>query len=341
MTQKRLELLLSACSEVSELLILPHNDPDPDALGSALALAYLLQAKQDTTARVVYAGIIGRAENKALVRYVGQPIQRLARADLETDTPIALVDTQPGAGNNALPRAMRATIVIDHHPVQAASETASFADIRPEVGSTSTMLVEYLQAADLELPQWLATALFYGIKTDTLGLARGASPADVAAYYHLQDRVDVEALAEIEQAQLPVEYFRQLDKALHAARIYEDVVISYLGQSHRPDLAAEMADLFLRLEGAQWVVCIEAYGDELILSVRTRELHGGAGLAVRAMVGQEGTAGGHGTMAAGHIPLNGRDPDKIARELVQRALRHLGRAVEGGIPLTAQPANAE
>ena len=335
MTQERLKLLLSACSSARDVLILPHNDPDPDAIGSALALAYLLQEEGGITGRVAYAGIIGRAENKALVRFLGQPMQRLARIDLEVAGQIALVDTQPGAGNNALPREMLAAIVIDHHPIQAVSATVTFADIRPELGSTSTILLEYLRAADLELPRWLATALFYGIKTDTLGLARGASPADVAAYFYLQDQVDVEALAEIEQAQVPIEYFRQLDKALHAAKIYQDVVISYVGQAHRPDLAAEMADPFLRLEGIQWVVCIEAYAEELILAVRTRELLGGAGTAVRAIVGDQGTAGGHGTMAAGHIPLNGRNPDHIARELVQRALQHLGRSARSGVPLTA------
>jgi nanoRNase/pAp phosphatase (c-di-AMP/oligoRNAs hydrolase) len=337
MDQERLEALLNACAGATDVLILPHNDPDPDAVGSALALEYLLQQKAGIVGRVAYAGIIGRAENVALVRYLGQPLHRLARVDPEETGQIALVDTQPGTGNNALPPGMRAAIVIDHHPIQAASATAAFADIRPEVGSTSTMLTGYLQAAGLELPRWLATALFYGIKTDTLGLARGASPADVAAYFYLQDLVDLEALAEIEQAQLPIEYFRQLDKALHGARIYDAVLISYLGQAHRPDQAAEMADLFLRLEGTQWVVCIEAYNDELILSVRTRERRGGAGLAVRAIVGTQGTAGGHGPMAAGHVPLSGRDPDELAQELVKRALRHLGKAAEDGIPLTTRP----
>jgi hypothetical protein len=100
-----------------------------------------------------------------------------------------------------------------------------------------------------------------------------------------------------------------------------------------------MADLFLRLEGTQWVVCIAAYNDELILSVRTRQRRGGAGLAVHAIVGEQGTAGGHGTMAAGHVPLRGRDPDLLASELVQRALQHLDKASEGGTLLTAQPAS--
>ena len=341
MNRQRLETLLEICAAASEVLILPHNDPDPDAIGSALALAYLIREKLGINGLVAYSGIIGRAENKALVRYLGQPLQRLANSDMETIRPVALVDTQPGAGNNALPPAARAAIVIDHHPRQALSKTAIFADVRPEIGATCTMLTGYLQAAGVELPQWLATALFYGIKTDTLGLARGASSADVAAYFYLQGQVDVEALAEIEQAQLPIEYFQQLDAALHAARLYGDLMISYVPQAHRPDLAAEMADLFLRLEGTQWVVCIEAYNDELILSVRTRERRGGAGLAVRAIVAEQGTAGGHGTMAAGHVPLHGRDPDELAQELVKRALRHLGKAPDTGIPLTAPPGSEQ
>lgn len=337
MNQQRLEKLLETCAGASEVLILPHNDPDPDAIGSALALAYLLQQKAGIAGRVAYAGMIGRAENKALVRYLDQPMQRLASSDLETTRPIALVDTQPGTGNNALPSETRAAIVIDHHPWQDLSKTASFADVRTEIGATCTILTGYLQATGLELPQWLATALFYGIKTDTLGLARGASPADVAAYFTLQAQVDVEALAEIEQAQLPIEYFQQLDAALHAARLCGDLVISYVPQAHRPDLAAEMADLFLRLEGTQWVVCMEAYNDEMILSVRTRDRRGGAGLAVRAIVGEQGTAGGHGMMAAGHVPLYGRDPDKLAQELVQRTLRYLGKTTEDGFTrLTAR-----
>ena len=337
MNRQRLETLLEICAGATEVLILPHNDPDPDAIGSALALAYLIREKLGTNGLVAYSGIIGRAENKALVRYLDQPLHRLASSDLEIIRPVALVDTQPGTGNNALPPETRAAIVIDHHPRQALSKTTTFADVRPEIGATCTMLTGYLQAAGLELPQWLATALFYGIKTDTLGLARGASPADVAAYFFLQGQADVEAIAEIEQAQLPIEYFQQLDAALHAARLCGDLVISYVPQAHRPDLAAEMADLFLRLEGAQWVVCMEAYNDELILSVRTRERRGDAGLAVRAIVGEQGTAGGHGMMAAGHVPLNGRDPDELAQELVQRALLHLGKTAEDGMTrLTAR-----
>jgi nanoRNase/pAp phosphatase (c-di-AMP/oligoRNAs hydrolase) len=324
MTNQRLDRLLQAVEGASGVLILPHNDPDPDAMASAVALSYLLAEKLGTESQLAYRGIIGRAENKALVRYLDHPLKRLTGADLRRERAIALVDTQPGTGNNPLSAKRSPAIVLDHHPMRDATTDAIFADVRPEFGATSTILLEYLRAAEIEPPAPLATALFYGIKTDTLGLVRGSSPADVAAYLHLQPLVDVEALVEIERAQVPIEYFHRLDAALHSARVYRDVVTCFLGPMRRPDLAAEMADLLLRLRGMQWAICIGVYGSRLILSIRTLNRKFGAGQLAQAVVGERGMAGGHGAMAGGQVPLRGADPEQLAGELVRRALQRLG-----------------
>ncbi len=316
--------LLTAVGGVKSVLILPHNDPDPDAIASAVALRHLLVEKAGVEGDIAYKGIIGRTENRALVRYLGHPLHRLTSAELRQARPIALVDTQPSAGNNALPAHVVPMLVFDHHPWREATAEAAFADVRTGAGSTSTLLVEYLQAASIEPAPPLATALFYGIKTDTLGLIRGASPADVAAYFYLQSRIDVEALVEIERAQVPADYFARLDTALHTARVYDSLIISYVGPMRRPDLPAEMADLLLRLQGMRWAICMGAYKGELILAVRSRSRRVGAGQLVQAIVGDEGTAGGHGTMAGGHMPLRSQSPERIAEQLVRRALQYLG-----------------
>jgi nanoRNase/pAp phosphatase (c-di-AMP/oligoRNAs hydrolase) len=323
MPQERLELLLKAVGGLSRMLILPHNDPDPDAIASAIALRHLLAEKPNVEARIAYQGIIGRAENKALMRYLGHPLQYLTGEDVRWADALALVDTQPGVGNNALPRTSKATVVIDHHPLREETAAATFADVRSDVGATSTVLTEYLKTADVEIPSSLATALFYGIKTDTMGLGRGASPADTAAYFYLQPRIDVDALIEIERAQVPAEYFKSFDRALHSVRDYGGVLVAYIGQMSYPDLAAEMADLLLRLEGARWVICIGVYQDELILSARTRSRKGGAGKLMQHLVGEQGSAGGHGTMAAGHLVLDDQDPGQLAEQISQRALHLL------------------
>jgi nanoRNase/pAp phosphatase (c-di-AMP/oligoRNAs hydrolase) len=328
MMQECLDRLFEAVGGATSILILPHNDPDPDAIASVFALRHLLAERLGMKSHIAYKGIIGRAENKALVRYLGRPLRRLAGSDLRQSVPIALVDTQPDAGNNALPPKSTAAIVFDHHPWREATAAAGFADVRPELGATSTILTEYLQAAGIEPTSSLATALFYGIKTDTMGLSRGASPDDVAAYFYLQPRIDIKALVEIEHAQVPAGYFKSFNVTLWAARVYDGIIIAHMGLMDYPDLAAEMTDLLSRLEESQWVICTGVYKGTLILSVRTRSREEGAEHLVQAMVGSDGTAGGHGTMAGGQVPLGSRNPEQVALQLSQRALRVLQVAPE-------------
>ena len=180
MPRECLERLYGAVGDARNVLIMPHNNPDPDAIASAVALRYLLMQRLDKEAHIVYRGIIGRAENRALVRYLGHPLRRQTGLDLDQSDAIALVDAQPGAGNVRLPPDPKIAIVIDHHPQYSEMQMAAYADIRPEVGATSTILTEYLRAAGLDISSPVATALFYGIKTDTMGLTRDTSRADAA-----------------------------------------------------------------------------------------------------------------------------------------------------------------
>ncbi len=179
-----------------------------------MSLRYLVAEIFGVEAQIMYHGIIGRAENKAMVRYLKHPLKRLHQKDIDQEIPIALIDTQPDAGNHPLVKNIQARIVIDHHAWRETSSLAHFVDVRPEIGATAIILTEYTQAANLDIPLFLATALFYGIKTDTKGLARGASPNDTAAYFYLQPKMDVEALAQIERAQVLQDLFQKPERGI-------------------------------------------------------------------------------------------------------------------------------
>ncbi|MDX1435690.1 MAG: DHH family phosphoesterase [Anaerolineales bacterium] len=317
----KLEQLAMALQPIDSLLILPHNDPDPDAIASAVGLQVLLSETYHVAAEVVYMGVIGRAENRALVEYLNRPLRRIDSGEVFYDYPVALVDTQPGTGNNPFPGDLKPLMVLDHHPTQPLSAGAAFADIRETLGATSTMVSQYLREAGVSLTAHLATALFYGIKTDTSGLARGVSQEDLEAYAFLQPLIDRIALANIETAQVPIRYFNSIDQAFHAARLYRNTIIAYLGDMDYPDLGAEVADLFLRLEGVRWVIIMGVFGKQLIISIRSLRSHSRSGKLIQRIVGEQGSAGGHGTMAGGLIPLvDGQDPRKLAAELEARAL---------------------
>ncbi|MFW5940362.1 MAG: DHH family phosphoesterase [Chloroflexota bacterium] len=322
---KRWQKLTEAMAGYESILILLHDDPDPDAVASGEALRSLLEEKLGVHGEIAHRGVIGRAENKALIEYLDLSLLTLPDEEFAVETgpqPVALVDTQPGSGNSPLPADYPTTVVIDHHG-ELESENVVFRDVRPWIGASSTILTQYLRAAEVRPSTRLATALFYGIKTDTRALSRDTSAADVGAYFYLLNFVDVDAVVEIENAQVPTTYFKNLTRAMQAASIYDGVVISYVGRSDYPDLTAELADLFLRLEGVNWVVCMGAYENALYLSVRARDEGANAEKLAQAIIGEQGTAGGRNTLAGGQIPLNGQDADQLADEIRRRALAYL------------------
>ena len=325
-SEEAVSALFEAVRGASTCLIVTHDDPDPDAIGSAVALAYLLEQRLGLKATLAHGGIIGRAENKAMVRLLAIETHPLHELELRGYDAVALVDAQPGAGNVALPEEITPTILIDHHSdVQSDLAGVPFVDVRSRCGATSTILTSYLKAAGLTPDRRTATALFYGIKSDTMGLARGAVEADVDAYLYLLPLADTQILAQIEYAQVPLAYFRAFERALESTFIYDDVVVCGLGSMDWPDLAAEMADFLLRWEGARWIVCMGLFDDEIVVSVRTNDIKGNAGLVVREVVGGLGTGGGHSLMAGGRVPLDGNSPRDVVRELRRRFLRRLGQ----------------
>lgn len=316
MTQPRpsLRRLHNALKGAGNVLILPHNNPDPDAIASSVALAYLLESKWNIDSQVVYRGVLGRAENRAVTRYLDHPLKPLRISDLNAASHIALIDTQPSFGNNPLTPTDKVAVVIDHH--QSVEETieANFVDVRPAVGASSTILVEYLRMAKLPIPSDLATALFYGIKTDTMALQRGACSADHEAFCFLLKFVDFEAVGRIERAQVSPDYFRTIVDTLQTTMIYDSVITSHIAAMSYPDLTADMADLLMRTRGCRWVFCSGIYNNELYFSIRTENKRG-AGQIARKIVGKKGTAGGHGSMAGGQLPIQNEDPEEVMLKL--------------------------
>src|SRR5687768_3275719 len=171
-----LPALLQALDHPGPIVILPHDNPDPDALASAATLRYLLQQLARRDAVIAQGGIVGRAENRAMLTYLNIELVGVAEIDFEGDTQIALVDTQPGRANNSLPEGITPAVVIDHHPAYDEYSGVGFLDLRSDYGATSTILSEYLRDARVPIDPKVATALFYGIAAETQDLGREATP---------------------------------------------------------------------------------------------------------------------------------------------------------------------
>src|SRR4029078_5263100 len=188
-------------------------------------------------ATAAYGGIIGRAENREMVRALKLKVSHVRTLQLGRYRHFALVDTQPGTGNNQLPAHIVPEVVLDHHPRRAASRAAGFVDIRPEYGATATIVAEHMLSAGLRVNAHEATAMVYAIRTATRDFGREASGPDKAVYDQLLPLVRKEDLARIQHPRLPLSYFALLHQALEHLQGVDNLVVSRLGEGTQRDIA--------------------------------------------------------------------------------------------------------
>jgi nanoRNase/pAp phosphatase (c-di-AMP/oligoRNAs hydrolase) len=324
----RLSTLLAGIGR-SRMLVLCHNNPDPDSIAGAFALSYLFSKKFGVRSVIGYGGAITRAENKAMIQRLRIRMTRMSRVDSSKFYGVALMDGQPGTGNNLLDtRFEPPLIVIDHHPLRKMSLRSKFADIRVDYGATSTIVTEYLVAAGLTPSRSVANALLYGLKTDTNSLARGASKADFCAFNYLSSLSNPRVLACIERPPLSQEYFEDYLRGLSQTTICRDVAISNLGRTRSDSIIPELADFLLRIEGVTSTLSMGEHKNVLLLSLRTTSRKYKAGNLIRRLVGESGSGGGHREMAGGMIPLSGMSKSQkqeVTDKLVAKFLKLIDR----------------
>jgi len=332
----RYAALVNAFTDANRIVILTHDNPDPDAVASAAGLRVLLEYACDVPVITTFGGIIGRAENRSLMDGIGVVFDRIEGFEFLAGDAFVLVDAQPGGGNSIVPDGAFLAAVIDHHPPRELPERAAYHDVREHYGACSTMIVELMLAGGIEPDESLATGLFYAIQSETQDLGREATAADIAASIYLYPRTDPAALSRIRHARVPRGLFQSLHDGLERAWCRGGVVCVPAGRLAYPDLVAQLADFFLRAQGVDWVVAMGLHGDDILISVRADHPQANAGVKVREVVGHRGTAGGHGQMAGGRVPVAGLSGDQVERlfdELCERFCALAGVSDEPRRPL--------
>ncbi|MFK7739591.1 MAG: bifunctional oligoribonuclease/PAP phosphatase NrnA [Planctomycetota bacterium] len=311
------------------LLVLSHNNPDPDSLGGAVGLQEFARLAAGVDSTLAITGKILRAENQAMVRELGIQMERLDTVKLSDFDCVALVDTQPGFGHTFVPAGTDVDIVIDHHVCDDAAinpDVTAFVDVRPEIGATSSIVASHLLNAGVTPSPEAATALAYGIRTDTADLSRNVSELDVQVSEYLSDHIDRQRLAAIVNPRLPVAYYRTLRDALGKVRLYDGLSLCSLGSTISAEMVAEVADLLLRMEGVEAVFCGGLVGQSYYVSVRTQPGGDAWQLIKASMEGENGSCGGHGSVAGGSITLECADARQL-RRLERRLERNILQAM--------------
>jgi nanoRNase/pAp phosphatase (c-di-AMP/oligoRNAs hydrolase) len=322
MNQQQVEKVRSLFHEKDKIRILVQHDPDPDAIGSALALRELLGRNRATTPIVTF-GEVTRPENLAMLRLLEIQIDRISYEELHRERArLALVDVQPPYFEQSLGRV---DLVVDHHPMRTPFK-ARYADLRTAYGATSTIFTGYLRAAGIKPSQRLATALLYGIKTDTLFLERGSHAADLEAFTYLYPLANRAMIMKMERPALPREDLEAFGRALSRLQLEGGVAVIHMGEIRREDVIPQMADLSLQIEGVEWSVVSGLCGDRVVISVRNVGYVKSAGDVMKRLFDELGSAGGHRSMAKAVVPIGrfkehfGEVSEKVIREAMVRLI---------------------
>jgi len=321
--------------------VVTHNNPDPDAIGSAIALAAIAKSANPNKlkCRIFYDGIIGHQENRTMVNLLDIRMEKIDPQAVQDCTHIALVDS-PGPGvNNSLSPRTRVSIVIDHHKDGHGQEGALFSDIRPGIGATASILSQYLQELDIPVERNVATGLLYGIRSDTREFRRNVTPQDLSNAAFLLPLTDADILDQIMSPSLSQETLEVLGNAIRNRRIQSGYLFSNVGYVHNRDALPQAADLLISLEGVNTALVYGITDDAIVISARNRDIRLHIGNVLEEAFGDIGDAGGHPNMAAAAIPLSYFRRVRNKENLLALVIDPLLRKFMGIVGLEAEAGN--
>lgn len=309
----KLTRMLDLFSREDDWLILVNADPD--AMAAAMALKRIMAHRTGEVA-IARINAITRPDNLAMVRYLRIPMIPWDSTLCAFFSKFALVDSQP---HHSIDFAgVPFSLVVDHHPLSAEHPVqAAFCDIEPASGSTSTLFTEYLRTLGIRPGSLLATALQYGIRTDTATFTRKVSEGDMRAYQYLAGHADTALLTRIMRSEyLPgwLKYFSRAFASLHSCGKGH---YTFLGMVENPDILVVIADFFTRVHGLTWIAVCGAYmpkaeakaepqneqNGKVVIIFRGDGRTSDVGHFAAERLGDLGSAGGHRNMARAEFPV--------------------------------------
>jgi len=306
-------------------IILIYRNPDPDSLSSAWALKEIMKGF-GVAANIVYTGEVGRFENEAMIKYLRIPAVPYKEEDLETADLVALVDSQPDFFSSI--KLPRCDIIIDHHPAHI-SEPVAFVDIRPNRLAAASIMTEYIQSAGIPIGVRLATALFYGIQTDSRGMQRSPTRLDREALGFLDKKANRTLLRRIEVSSYSLRQLNYFSIALIKLRFSRNVLYSDIGPVPSYDVCAQVADFLIRVKEANWALVSGVVGKRLVIVFRCDGHKKNAGKTAQAAFGELGSAGGHTIMGRAEIDESAlpdgillTENEKVERFVLSRLAQH-------------------
>ncbi len=291
-----------------EVAVFTHDDPDPDAIAAGMGIQRICE-HLGLEVHIYHGGRIDRLENRFFARLVEAPLSRVTSEDasiiVQRASRVVLVDVGRPGEHNVLPADSVPNVVLDHHSTNREVCAADYCDVRPGVGSTSTMVTLHMQELGLVPDARLAAILLFGIRTDTDHLRRNTSTADMRASAYLASLADQRLLDLVEDPPLSEHVVDVIGRGIEGRVRVGDHMLAWCGEVPSRDDLPHVADFLLDEEDVAAVFVFGQMGDRVFISARSVTGGPHVGDITKEAVGDIGSGGGHATMAGGSVHLLG------------------------------------
>ncbi|UGA53547.1 DHH family phosphoesterase [Vibrio sp. VB16] len=299
MANQFFERFLTKLDHNKRVIIQPHDFPDHDAVSSSFAMHYLL-TQLGYNCVIVYNGYIDRISLKNMIDWLSIDVVHINDSALTPDDKIIVIDGCIGEKNvTDMPGVEVA--VIDHHQVDA-PDYIWYADIRPNYGSTATIMVEYFQYFNIKIPKAISTALLLGLMFDTNSFTRGVGSADINAMLTLRKDANLILTNKIFRNQLEYQDLSDFKTLLNDVQREGNLTYCILPRCSTQMLGV-LGDFLLSLDKIDNVVLITPHHQRAYISLRTECPKTNVASIIKTLLNDAGIGfgGGHKHMAAGVI----------------------------------------
>lgn len=277
-----------------------HDNPDADALASGYGV-YTYLKEQGKDVRFVYGGRypVQKSNLVLMVSELKIPVEYVDA--LEKPELLITVDCQYGEGNVTRFEA-DAVAVIDHHQVSGTLPPLS--EVRSNLGACATVVRELLklEGIDINDNKGLATALYYGLLTDTNNFTEVSHPLDK----DLRDDAvfDRSMIVRFRNANLSLRELEIAGAALMNYRYHEDYRYAVaMAEPCDPNILGMISDLMLEVDTVDTCLVYSVQSFGVKISVRSCVKEVKASELAAFITDGIGSGGGHLEKAGGFIQM--------------------------------------
>ncbi len=291
-------MLLQKILEYENIAIQCHNTPDADTIAAGFALYMYCKAHHKKPLLFYKGDVITKPNLLAMMVELQIPITHEPHLHV-WDGILVTVDCQYGMRNVTRVEAQQVA-VIDHHIQEA--DLPELCDLRPWLGSCSTLIWDLLSRADFTFDKNVATALHYGLLMDTNGFSELKHPLDKDMWNSLV--VDEDIIKMLRLSNLSWEDLIKTSSSLKdLIKIHDDFPVVIIPvPSCDANLLGVIADLVIQVDKISAVVAYTALeSKDWKLSVRTTTRDTIAPHVAAWLTDGIGGGGGHMEKAGGTV----------------------------------------